>query len=353
VWFSRKFHDSVEFYGSAEYKFSYKKTSGGSKLIPWQLDAGLLYLTGLNRTGTGSALEWTAGRMPLPDISSWLMYGRADGVSVSWYHGRFHIGAGAFYTGLVLKDNSNVCMSAEDTTDDSDDDVFFAPRRVIYKADSGITQAFAGQDIDIQLTGQNDLRSDTGKRLDSYYATLMLSGDPLPLTSYRLGATTALLQGTQTGIAQLAFLNVTVFIPWKSSQLVWESVYTTPLTGGNDGFISIAPRKISYVDSDLEPGNTGCTSLDFSFRPAQHLTVGIKGSSYFRTTLDTVEVQGFDNDSNSYYLGSEGQLYINCAATSELKFLGSCGIFQINPYSVDDDADTLLYRFTLSATLEI
>ncbi len=126
-------------------------------------------------SGTG-VLTWTAGRQFLVDPTGLVLSNKADGLSVTLGTPMLTATARAAYTGLLLKPESNVSMSAADIADDDDNGVFFAPKRLLAGAELSFPEVYARQTALLFFLAQFDLRSDTSARVSTQYTGAKLSG---------------------------------------------------------------------------------------------------------------------------------------------------------------------------------
>ncbi|HZK20267.1 MAG TPA: hypothetical protein VFC68_06045 [Treponemataceae bacterium] len=352
VWLSEKFTPTVRFYLSANGAFSFSKTIDTdtppvSVLIP---DLGLSYLSGVQALGNAGALEWSVGRISFYDESRLLTTGLADGVVLKWYNGKVQLGTSCYFTGLLVKDNATVSMSAQDEVDAVDDNVVFATKRVVYQLVAGVSQAILNQDIKLQLTGQNDLNTGSTEKFDSYYATVLLSGNPLPLTSYELGFSASLQKEERVDLKSglLGFSNLTMYLPFKSSILKWDTVYSAPVDKNDtNGFKPVSTTTVSTVMPSIRLGQIMYSALDFSMQATRSLNMGLKASTFFRTVDKNTAISFIDNNSDSYYVGSEGLVFLSWEAFPELALGANAGLFIPNSTVAVPDIDPLLYQVSV------
>ena len=84
-----------------------------------------------NFLGTGTVLDASLGRFRFSDVTGLVLSHIVDGARGRFDFGDYAFTAGIGYTGLQLKPEANVSMTVSDAIDEGDDDVYFAPRRLI------------------------------------------------------------------------------------------------------------------------------------------------------------------------------------------------------------------------------
>lgn len=114
-------------------------------------------------------LRTDLGRFRFSDPSGMVFNHTADGAAGSFDFGPAIISAGVGYTGLQLKPEASVNMSAADAADEGDDDVYFAPKRLFEQVSVSVRDYLPRQKLTAGGLFQQDLRDDDGDPLNSMH----------------------------------------------------------------------------------------------------------------------------------------------------------------------------------------
>lgn len=163
---------------SSQYKllfnFYYLYTDERAFLIDTDLLA--FQMSRPNLFGGGSVLNLSAGRFRFSDTTATVLNHGADGVLAGLDLRAVQVSAGAGYTGLQLKPETGIEMSAADVADSDDDDVRFAPKRLFEILTLRFPEILPRQRLSLEALLQQDLRTGGGDTLDSAHASVRLDG---------------------------------------------------------------------------------------------------------------------------------------------------------------------------------
>lgn len=136
------------------------------------IDVNLLKLSvdraDLLEPGRG-VLRSDIGRFRFSDPSALVFSHTADGAAGSFDFGPAIVSAGVGYTGLQLKPEASLNMSAADLVDEDDDDVYFAPKRLFEQVSVTVRDYLPRQKLTAGGFLQQDLRDDDGDKLNSLH----------------------------------------------------------------------------------------------------------------------------------------------------------------------------------------
>jgi hypothetical protein len=319
---------------------------------------------------------------------------RIDGGQVAFNYPNAAVTLSVGYTGLLTKPASNITMSRLDERDRDDDDVFFAPPRLLGRADVEFPELFAGQSLFVSAVFQEDLRDSgdlitegeeqrslqEGGRVDTQYTTLGLRGSLTPDFFYDLfgtletGRTLSYVEdeASQTGASYeyapiLAFLagtdaryyfrgSLRSYLGFRSLVSSGDSDHVTVLEGNREDASTLFRSVGESVDSLIftpKLGNLTSFALYYSMKPLsevvrmaslKELQTVLEARSFLRTTTPgPVDATGTVGSSDAAYLGSEVEVRFNYRPFSDLGFSLAGGAFFPNSASdgpfVEDERD--------------
>ena len=339
---------------------------------PFLLDADQLSLNGRfpteGRVLTGLGLD--LGRFSVRDVSGYLFSHNVDGLRLQLYTPVLYANLTGGYTGLVAKGNSNITMTQADSLDSEDDDVYFAPARLVTSAELVFPELAARQTVTVSYWGQFDFRptddlaeaGDTdqalpGGRLSTHYPGFRVSG-PIAggfyhdlfgfavmgkTLSYRTGAGEFV---SATLLGYLAGYGLRWYLPeFLSSAIGLRLLYasgdgdaTSTIDGNQDGnataFVPISKTGLGLI---FNPPLTNLAygEISYSVKPlagaatlrTDQLQTLLRLGVFFRTSQGILSEAGFLTDSDSYYLGSEINIVVNLRPFSDLGFSVAAGAF--------------------------
>ncbi len=144
------------------------------------VDVDFLTLSCTRPLAADKVLSWSLGRQVWSDPTALILDHRADGLSATLGTPLLRANLKAAYTGLVLKPDANVSMSAADLADKDDDDVFFAPSRVLAGVEVAFPELFSRQTPLLFFLAQFDLRDESSERINTQYSGAKISGPVAP-----------------------------------------------------------------------------------------------------------------------------------------------------------------------------
>jgi hypothetical protein len=238
-----------------------------------QVDVDVLTLSGSRvLSGTG-VVSWVAGRQQVSDPTALVLSHKADGVSATLGTPLLTASVRGAYTGLLLKPESNLNMSAADLVDDGDDDVYFAPKRLVVGGELSFPEVWARQTPLVFFLAQFDLRSDSSARVSTQYSGVKVSG---PLAGVLYWDAAGVLETGRDEAADATLLGLlgTAGVRYYDPKLAYARVevrglYASGSQGSFDGFLPISAPTLglAYAPplSDLM-GGQGSVSVKPLFR---------------------------------------------------------------------------------------
>ena len=226
---------------------SYLYTWTGPDLV----DLDVLKLSGSTALSGTGLVSWVAGRQRMSDPTGLVLSHQADGVSVTVGTAKLSATVRGAYTGLLLKPESNLNMSAADVTDDDDDDVFFAPKRLVAGGELSFPEVYARQTPLVFFLSQFDLRSDSSARVSTQYAGVKVSG---PLAGVLYYDAAAVMETGKDEAADESLLGLlgTAGVRYYDPKLAYARVevrglYASGSQGSFDGFLPISEPTLALA----------------------------------------------------------------------------------------------------------
>ena len=305
---------------------------------PYVFDVDLLRARGVfpGALGSSSLLQATVGRTGFSDPTGLILNHVADGVLANLTYPRVRLRLGGAYTGLLISPSSSIRISDTDYFEESTDDEFFGPKRVI-----GLFDVSLGG---LTLFGllQQDLRNeDDGDTIDTQY--LGVNGTVrLGSSGYWDGFLVASSGQSTVGSADNEFYafalgtGLRFFIEeWRFSQASIRGLYASPFLPVEDvvGFNinEFKPINEPTLGLAFSPrlSNLILTELSYSLRPfadpaQRHPTLDdfetkIVGRGFFRGYIgDSNYIADFDPESDSLFMGTEVELGVAARVFTDL-----------------------------------
>ncbi|TVQ37509.1 MAG: hypothetical protein EA384_11620 [Spirochaetaceae bacterium] len=294
------------------------------------------------RLGEQSVLGLKGGRYQLADSGGLVVDHRADGLGISLDYPRVGLRLAGGYTGLLLKQNAAIRMSAEDLTDLLDEQTTTASPRLIALMEVEFPELFARQSILLGGVAQFDRQSGDEDLVDTQYAYLGLSGRLFPGFYYQ---TVGLVGGRQdtddaldidtSGIMLAGSHRFLIFVDALASSVVsMRALYASAEDNDFKAFLPITQPDLvtlsPIVASDLLLG-----SIEYSFRPfggadsevLQNVGLGAYGAAVFAA----------DPTKDGAYRGTEAGGRISLRPFSDIG-----GSVQVGAF-IPDDGDARVY----------
>ena len=206
-----------------------------------------------------AVLDASIGRFRFSDPSALVLSHTADGASAQIDYGSVIVKAAAGYTGLQLKPEASVNMSAADAADDADDDVYFAPKRIFEQAEIVLPALIERQRFTLSGLLQQDLR-DEGDKLDSLHIVGAANGE----------LTKGLYYNATGAVAMNLSDDLSGFMAAGSLYYFSEELYYSRVSGGvlyaDEDFFSVSPPTLGLVYAPAIADLTRI-SFDYSLRP--------------------------------------------------------------------------------------
>lgn len=342
------------------------------------------------------------GRFNSADPTGEVLRHTLDGIRLGFSFPALDLELTAGYTGFLLQPSASVSLSKLDQADDEEDE-FFAPSRLIGQIAASMPELFLGQNLEVALLFQEDLRNpDSGKLVkpgedtlqptqgglvDTQYAVLSVNGpirSALFYTIYGVANTGRTLsfvedEDSATGevyeyrpfLAGLFGLQLDYFMPEVLSSRVslfgrlgtGDDDYSSYTEGNTDGkathFTPITALSAGEVFG-IEPGNSAHLGVSYSVRPftaspngwLKRLQGELSAFSFFRTAGEGVtSVSAVDSGTDEAYLGSEFDFSLRARPYSDFGIGLTTGLFVANSSALFDEANAVDFLVRLDASL--
>ncbi|HQO67036.1 MAG TPA: hypothetical protein PLI66_09885, partial [Spirochaetales bacterium] len=179
LWLSLPIGASSSIYASAVYEFSgdFTYLPSYSDRVRWySITAGRVEWEGFVGLSESMGLGWSVGRIPLQDYSGRVLNGLLDGAVVRLSAGQAIVSAAVAYTGLTFKDDAMILIDADDESAWSDDEVAFAPRRLLASLGLRLVELVPFHDLGLDGWAQFDLAAAGGTATHTQYAEPFIEG---------------------------------------------------------------------------------------------------------------------------------------------------------------------------------
>jgi hypothetical protein len=300
-------------------------------------------------------LRLEVGRVPFRESLSYVAAGLFDGLSAGLNAGGGRLSGGLFYTGLLYKKSAYIYMSPEDRIDFSDQDVYFASRRILGGINWEKTSIFDTRS-GLSLSGlcQFDLNGNDSD-FHSQYLEAKITVPLGAAFNTVSGAVLELAEETGRDYAAFAFsTEVQWLLPTAVSDMVtlsgrfssgdWEEELGT--------FIPVTAEAQGKV---LRPMLSGIALVEASYTARLHrsFSADISGAYLFRTDKTTYAAPDMDAASSSPLLGAEIYGGLSWTPFSDVLLSLGAGIFlpQTGRFFLDEAEPK--YRVELAASISL
>jgi hypothetical protein len=245
-----------------------------------------------------------AGRMSYSDPLDYIATGLFDGVQLTYNSIIGRIGLGAWYTGLLYKDNANIAMNDNDQTKLKTDldygnffKTYFAPSRMLVSLDWEHPSVAGLLRLKTAITGQIDLSS-SSEYLNSQYITFK-AGVPVNSFFIEAGGSFEMMQNNyENNMAFACELGLKYILPTDfTSVLSFNGRFATGKSDSLlDEFIPVTTVSFGQIFDTKASGLTAL-SLDYSARLFDSLGGSFTMSYFFRNgSTQFYNYSGANND---------------------------------------------------------
>ena len=238
--------------------FLYEKTDPDETIA---FDADLLRLK-VKKSGLfddRAVLDASIGRFRFAEPTGIVLSHTADGARAALDYGGIVVRTGVGYTGLQIKPEASVSMTAADAADDADDDVYFAPQRIFEQVEVALPNLVERQRFTLAGLLQQDLR-DGDDTLDSVHLIGMADGELSKGLYYTASGTYAIDLSND-----LSGLSASGSVYYFSEELLYSRISAGVLYADED-FFTVSTPTLGLV---FTPGIADLTrvAFDYSLRP--------------------------------------------------------------------------------------
>lgn len=346
------------------------------------------------------------GRFRVSEFSHLILDHSIDGVLCEFSYPVPIVSLGLGYTGLLAKHSSTITLSKADTNDQDDPDVLLGTPRLLGILQSHFPEIISGQDLNLSLLFQKDLRSkdrileegeeefslaeNLGGYNDSIFSGIGLSGsfsssifynifayfqtgrtlsyvedeDSFTGRSYEYMPVFAFLGGTgfQYYSSALSYSVFSLSFIYSSGDADYSLSYIEGNREGNSYLFTPISQNEQHIIYNPKLGNIFYIKGSYTIKPfavlsnefLDNILIILDATGFFRATTGAITDQkGLNTDSESLYLGTEIDFIINFRPFSDLGMSLSTGYFIPNngPDGVflsDQRAFEFLGKFDLS-----
>jgi hypothetical protein len=320
-WFSTPIGEKANFYASLSFTEKYEY----EEWIPiFELTRTELVL----RLQNGLTAE--IGRIGFSDPLGIIVSGLFDGVKGFMGIKGNRLSFGAFYTGLQYKKTAEIAMTTGDLGDYSNNDIYFASRRILGFFRWEMPVVF---NVPVSFLADGFFQFDVNHRdniINSQYLTLQALYSPVNALNLNLGAVLGVAEITgRNAFANFAAdAGVTWMLPtplkdFASLKIRWSSGAVTNNVGPFTPVTTIPQGKV------FTPKLSGLmtTGAEYTFSLIKDLSVSADASLLFRTDLKTQDDPDMDRQSDSFLLGGEITAAVRWAPVSDVQLAFEGGAF--------------------------
>jgi hypothetical protein len=273
------------------------------------------------------------GRFRFSDPSAMVFNHTADGAAGSFDFGPAIVSAAVGYTGLQLKPEASLNMSAADAVDEDDDDVYFAPKRLFEQVSVTVRDYIPRQKLTAPGFLQQDLRDDDGDKLNSLHLIGVADGSITDGLYYSLsGVYASNLSDDLSGTLFKAGL-------FYFSEALYNSRFSGEVLVTGEDYFAVSEPTLGLVYTPDE-ADLLRYALDYSIRPWGDQFNPVLRNLQFTAGAKFFSVPGDDSTGNEFEGG------IKFRPTSDFGAAVKYGIF------VPEDGDnTSLLRLEASLGL--
>ncbi|MCL2480490.1 MAG: hypothetical protein FWF38_02130 [Spirochaetaceae bacterium] len=360
LWLALSPADAVYITGQGSVAYSYEEYD-----ILGDLD--YLYVT-----QDFSGFSYKLGRFFQSEFTGNVFSHRLDGAQFDLAFSRLNLMLGAGYSGLLLKPVSSLNNSKADMVDNSDDDIKFAPKKVIINLGASFPEIIPSQQLDFSVVTQIDMRSKDliedndpadkegkGGKFNTVYFGLGLSGALTGSFIYDIYGYLQLAKSLSLIEAEYLYKNQIAFLVGGSVSYLNKDFYFSKITAsfmyasGDDDSASVYDGNTNDNNSQFIPVSESVTGIifapilsnllragleysvkPFSSRVMKNFQIAISGAAYFKATEGAVSENRVSTGySSEKYLGTEAMLTFNLRPFSDFGITAAGGAFFPNKSS--------------------
>jgi len=281
------------------------------------------------------------GRFAYSDPLAFIADSLYDGFQITNSSPAGHFGLGAWYTGMLYKNNANIIMSGSDRNlfilpIDEDDyaNTYFAPRRFVAAFDWEHPSVGGLAQLNMSLIGQIDMNKDEEARVDSQYLILKL-GLPLNNFTFVIGNAFGMIRSSN-GLSAAWACELRLHIPFNDLNSILSFTGRFASGGGEEsmfeglGLGAFVPITTKYYGHIFKTSIIGITTIavDYQIRFSEIYGSNINFTYFMRNDLSPVDHNlVVDSEEGKKLLGAEFYTQHNLSPFSDLQFVLGAGVF--------------------------
>ncbi|HOV37267.1 MAG TPA: hypothetical protein PLG79_00970 [Spirochaetales bacterium] len=295
-----------------------------------------------------SQFLFKGGRIVLSDFSGFILDHRLDGAYAQWEFPFTRIELGGGFTGWLPRETADIKLSLSDALDEDDEDVQYAPPRLVEVATLTVPALLFSQDIILSIVLQQDLRQNEPERpparsdrVYTYYTGLGSTGywarelycsvfgylewgtvgQDTRLFSGIYGISAAWKpQGEQKGKGEFRLVS-------SSGDDRISSFYSSSEVKESNLFLPVSLQKTGIAFSPIV-SNITFLEVRYGFSPLARVWTEAGMFFFFRTTGGPISESGLDTEDRAdRFLGPELDLQTEWQIYSDLRIQAGLGLF--------------------------
>jgi hypothetical protein len=269
------------------------------------------------------------------DSSSLVAAGLLDGIHGSWSLRGTRLSLGAFYTGLLYKEQAKIIMTVYDLRnyaaelDYGDMSTYFASRRLLVPLTVEFPSLTEKSSLALNGIAQFDLNNtDDAATLHSQYLGAHYIAEPLEPLRLDLAVVGGIVEANETQ----AIIAASAGAAWELPTALQDQLFLQARWSSgrmNDTIREYLPVNGIAVGEIFAPRLSGVLYGKASYMARPHTAVSFEGGfGYFvRTDVETLQDPDLDPNSGSRLLGGEVYGAVAWAPQSPLKLTARGGVF--------------------------
>ncbi len=350
-WFSSPLWSGAETFISASLKADYSNEEWN--IIPELLRTELSFRAGDNGTVA-------IGRISYADPLGFIANGLFDGARYRLdFEDGSELGIGAYYTGLLYKNNANITMTAADLAEYSAEldyndfaDTYFAPSRALLSADWRHPGLWEMLRLRLALLAQFDLSGND----DFFHSQYLTAKASVPVNQFVFEAGGVIEMAETTDNTLFSFageLSAAWMLPTMiSDRLRFLGRFSNGTVGDGDAVTAFVPINTKPQGYILKGKLSGLSMLQLEYTAFLHETLSLSIADSYFVLSDLGTFQGAPYGKDGHFLGNEIYGFVSWSPLSDIQLKAGGGVFLPSWGNADTKADPF-WRIDLNLVLTL